>query len=104
MGGEPLFRPSGFFVVRLPLLSIDELARWGEGALAPVAVDAGDEALAAAVAADRARLVAGLRARVQDPVLREALFLASPSLDEAIATWLGGGADPSNVTGILTRY
>src|SRR5262245_45163999 len=104
MGGESLFRHSGFFVIRLPLLSIDELVRWGDGARAPAAVEQGDAALEAAVAADRERLVAGLRARVLDPVLREALFVASPSLDQGITTWLRGGADPSNVTGILARY
>jgi thiopeptide-type bacteriocin biosynthesis protein len=104
MGGEPLFRHSRFFVIRLPLLSIDELVRWGDGARAPAAVEQGDAALEAAVAADRERLVAGLRARVLDPVLREALFVASPSLDQGLTTWLRGGADPSNVTGILARY
>ena len=103
MGGEPLFRPSGFFVVRLPLLSVDELCRWSEGALAPAAVGQDDEALEAAVAADRARLSAALRARAADPVLREALFVASPSLDQAIDGWLTG-TDPGNVTGIVARY
>jgi thiopeptide-type bacteriocin biosynthesis protein len=101
--GEPLIRHSGFFVARLPLLSIDELDRWEEGAQAPQAVEHGEPALEAAVAGDRERLVARLRARVLDPALREALFVASPSLDQAIDQWLGG-ADPSNVTGILTRY
>ena len=37
--------------------------------------------------------------------MREALFVASPSLDEAVTAWLDGSAkDPGNVSGIVTRY
>ena len=104
MAGGALYSHSGFFVVRMPLLPVDELGHWGEGALAPSAARDSDEALEAAVAADRERLVARLRGHVISPVIREALFVASPSLDEAVAAWLADSASAANVTTILARY
>lgn len=97
------FDPVGPFAIRAPLLPFDTLVEWGadlEAATAP------DETLADAIARDQARLVGRLRALVTDPVVREALFCASPSLDQAIDAWL---TDPSSarargVTPILVRY
>ncbi len=80
--------PSGFFAFRTPLLPFDVLRAWGEGLGAAAAVSEGRGALEAALAADRARLVERLRALVVDPVVREALFVASPSLDDAVDAWL----------------
>jgi thiopeptide-type bacteriocin biosynthesis protein len=78
---------SGFFAVRTPLLPFDELLAWGEGLEAPAAV--GDVArLERAVALDRARLRERLRALIQRPEVREALFVASPDLDERFPVWL----------------
>jgi thiopeptide-type bacteriocin biosynthesis protein len=95
--------PSGFFAFRTPLLPFDVLARWSEGLAAPTA---SDDALADALAEDHALLVSRLRALVADPIVREALFVASPSLDDAIDAWL---KDPASerahgVAEILTRY
>jgi class I lanthipeptide synthase len=62
------FAPSGFFVLRTPLLPFDELAAWAEGA-------------------DRTELERRLREAFERPELREALHLASPQLCNALDTW-----------------
>ncbi len=101
------FEHSGFFVARTPLLPIDELAGWGRGLRAPAAAREGDDAaLGAALEHDRARLLAWLRAKAALPTVREALFVASPSLDDAVSAWLADEASPraANVPAILVRY
>ncbi|MGO8995700.1 MAG: lantibiotic dehydratase [Polyangiaceae bacterium] len=95
--------PSGFFAFRTPLLPVGMLAEWSDGVRAPTASDAD---LESAIAGDRALLVDRLRALVSDPVVREALFVASPSLDDAIGAWL---VDPKSerahgVVEIVARY
>jgi thiopeptide-type bacteriocin biosynthesis protein len=95
---------SGAFVVRSPLLpyaTLDGLDP-GRAALAAYA-DGGD--LDAAVDADLAALAETLRALLDDPVVREAIFLASPSLDERIDGWLAGedGAPVRPVLSYVTR-
>ena len=78
--------PSGFFVLRTPLLPFSELAAWGDGLEASSHV--GDpEALDEALARDRARLRERLARAAARPELREAIFLASPSLDAALEAW-----------------
>ncbi len=62
------FAPSGFFVLRTPLLPFDELEAWTEGA-------------------DRAELDRRLREAYKRPELREALYLASPQLCETLDAW-----------------
>jgi class I lanthipeptide synthase len=82
--------PSGFFVVRTPLLPIEELECWSEGLSGGAAVERAegdDAALGAALAADRERLRGRLRALCDRPEIREALFLASPSLFEGLELW-----------------
>lgn len=81
------FQDSGFFVLRTPLLPIEELLGWGEGLTACATVE-DDVRLEAALAADRALLRERLRAALARSEVREALFLASPSLDEGAAYWL----------------
>jgi thiopeptide-type bacteriocin biosynthesis protein len=76
--------PSGFFVVRTPLLPFDELAAWGADLRAGAAAA---EDLAAALAADRDLLRSRLRALAARPEIREALFIASPSLFDSLALW-----------------
>lgn len=75
-----------FFALRTPLLPADDLLRWAEGLTAAAATDR-PEALAEAVASDRATLRERLRAIVSRPEVREALFVASPSLDDSLPLW-----------------
>jgi thiopeptide-type bacteriocin biosynthesis protein len=83
---ESPFTPAGFFSYRTPLLPFEELEAFGEGLEAPAA--AGDpERLENALAADRERLRARLRALADRPEVLEAVFLASPSLHESLSLW-----------------
>ncbi|HEX4419343.1 MAG TPA: lantibiotic dehydratase family protein, partial [Kofleriaceae bacterium] len=92
-------RPTGSFVLRTPLLSRDELDRWGEGLAVPAAGD--DLAqLAAAIDADRAVLRARLVALVARPEVREAIFVASPNLEASVDAWL---AEPTTEAGQKTE-
>jgi thiopeptide-type bacteriocin biosynthesis protein len=80
------YAPSGFFALRTPLLPFDELLAWSDGL---EAASAGDPArLEAACTADRARLRQRLRTVFTRTEVREALFLASPDLEERLDLWL----------------
>jgi thiopeptide-type bacteriocin biosynthesis protein len=81
------FAPSGFFALRTPLLPFDELVAWSADLHA---ASAGDDLarLEAACAADRQRLRQCLRAAYARPEVREALFVASPDLEERFDLWL----------------
>ncbi|HKQ62734.1 MAG TPA: lantibiotic dehydratase [Candidatus Polarisedimenticolaceae bacterium] len=95
--------PSGFFVLRTPLLSFDELLAWG----APLSVpSAGDDVASLEVAAneDRARLRAGLAEVYRRPEIREALFLASSALESRLATWEPGADADQDLDLALVRY
>ncbi|HEV3231012.1 MAG TPA: lantibiotic dehydratase [Candidatus Dormibacteraeota bacterium] len=103
MSLEAKLRPAGFFALRTPLLPISEFLDWGEGLAAPAAPE-GDRA--AALKADRQTLRARLRELIARPEVREALFVASPDLDSALAAW---EADPESENGTraersLVRY
>ena len=78
--------PSGFFVLRTPLLPFDELLQWSDGLSAP-GISADPDRLKDALNEDRARLRAGLYKSVTRPEVREALFVASPDLDRSIDVW-----------------
>jgi thiopeptide-type bacteriocin biosynthesis protein len=99
-GSEPAARPaiaaiaaepSGFFAFRTPLLPYEELEAWSCGLQAPAAVLEGPadalDPLISALAADRALLRRRLAALADRPEVREALFLASPSLHEGLEGW-----------------
>lgn len=78
------YQPLPQFIVRTPVLPFDVLATWADHP-------------------DRRAL---LRALVEDPVVREALYVASPELDAQIATWL---REPESQAGVaveraLVRY
>jgi len=77
--------PSGFFVMRTPLLPHDSLVALSDGLEAGRVTD--PARLAEALAADRARLRQRLRDAIARPAIREAVFLASPSLDASLAIW-----------------
>lgn len=86
---EHEFAPSGFFALRTPLLPFDEILAFSDDLEAISAAD--DPArLEAAVAQDRCRLRRRLRALFARPEVREALFVASPSLDQRLDDWLAG--------------
>jgi thiopeptide-type bacteriocin biosynthesis protein len=86
-GGE--FAPFGFVVARTPLLPFAELEAWGGGLAAPAALAAGadPDRLRAALDDDRATLRRRLRAVVERPEVREALYVASPSLVAGLEEW-----------------
>ncbi|HEU0132025.1 MAG TPA: lantibiotic dehydratase [Mycobacteriales bacterium] len=80
------YEHSGAFVLRTPLLPVGTL-----------------DDLAAAP--DVATLAERLRAFVADPAVREAIFLASPSLDERLDRWLSGeDTDDAEVVRPLLSY
>lgn len=85
--------PASFFVIRTPLLPLDTLTRLSEGLEAPAAL-ADSDRLHDAWSRDRARVRDRLQALLRDPVIREAIFVASPDLDHAIGRWLADAADP----------
>lgn len=91
----PRYEPSGFFAFRSPLLPFDELEAWSAGLEACAALD-DPERLEPALARDRERLRAWLRQALERPEIAEALFLASPSLFDALAGWR---ADPDSRKG-----
>jgi thiopeptide-type bacteriocin biosynthesis protein len=94
--------PTGFFALRAPLLPLAELAALSLGLAAP---GTGEEALSAAVDADRALLRGRLRAAAARPEVREAIFLASPSFSTRLDAWLAAPeiADPK-IERVLYRY
>ncbi len=89
---ENSFTHSGFFALRTPLLPFDELLAWGEGLEAPAAV-ADSARLEQALVRDRQRLRDRLREVVLRAEVREALFVASPDLDERLGDGLGEQLD-----------
>ncbi len=80
------FVSSGFFALRTPLLSFDELLAWNEGLEAPASLN--NPTLEQALMRDRTRLRVRLLEVVSRGEIREALFIASPHLEEAIDVWV----------------
>ena len=123
------FIPAGFFALRTPLLSFDELLAWSDGLEGPAALNPNSEIgigsnvpshpfqtsefalddssrLDQALAADRSRLRARLHAAMARPEVREALFVASPDLEAGFDLW---SRDPESERGVgieqaLARY
>lgn len=79
--GEHL--PGSFFVYRTPLLPFDAIVSWSAG------LTGLPERVEEEMAIARKRL----RNIVAGPVVREAIFLGSPDLDQGIDAWLRGGDD-----------
>jgi len=75
-------------VLRTPLLPLAEFSRWADGG------------------ADLAALRAHLRALVEQPAIRDALFVASPDLDDSLPLWLEQPDSPrgQKVERTLVRY
>jgi len=96
-------RPSGFFVLRTPLLPLRVLSEWGEGLDAPRATDGLE--LAGALARDRERLRERLRRLTARADFSEALFVASPSLAFALEAERDGSRPHSDkVEASLVAY
>lgn len=96
-------------MLRTPLLPIDDLRRW-TGTLAVAAEldrpDASDAEIELAIAADRARLRAGIAERLESRVVLDAIHVASPDLESALHYWR---SDPDSERGrraerSLVRY
>ena len=99
------FLPSGFFACRTPLLPFTDLLAWSAGLQAPSALD-DPAALAKAVADDRQLLRERLQNALMRPEIREAIFVASPDLDDGFDRWQ---RDPESDKGLraeraLARY
>jgi thiopeptide-type bacteriocin biosynthesis protein len=88
------------------LLPFDELRNWGSDLRATDACTRGDAIDEAAWAADSAELLRRLRALVARPEVREAIFLAAPSLSHQAAAWLAMSEAHSEpkVARALVRY
>lgn len=80
------YRPADYFVLRSPLLPINEFLAWSSGTRSAAALENSTD-LDAAVAHDRALLRARLQEIVDRPDIREALFLASPDLLDGYDIW-----------------
>ena len=76
------FRPAGFFALRTPALPFDTLASWADGPSGSA------EMRGAPTGCEVAELRERLRAIVRRPEVREALFVASPTLDTQLDVWL----------------
>ncbi|HEX7166521.1 MAG TPA: lantibiotic dehydratase [Acidimicrobiales bacterium] len=93
---------SGGFVLRTPLLPWATLeSLFADLDVTPALAGAGDvdeAAIDAAAERDAERITERLRVLLADPVVREALFLASPSLSERIDRWLAGDDPEAEAT------
>ncbi len=90
----PGYQASGFFCLRTHLLPFDELLRWGAAFSRPGSGADGDlhQPLQPGDIAARNHL----RELVRRPEVREAIFVASPALDEVVDIWL---SDPGSDRG-----
>ena len=91
------FEPSGFFVMRTPLLPFDAMLKW------TTAGCASDSEAADGVANNRSetapqRLISHLRQRLDSELVREAIFLASPQLAARLDQWRSGSLDGETVS------
>ncbi|HEU4951014.1 MAG TPA: lantibiotic dehydratase [Holophagaceae bacterium] len=96
---QPAVRPASCFAFRTPLLPFATYLDWSEGLASPGAWQ-DPEALEAALAADKARLRERLRALAARPEIREAIYLASPDLEESLERWF---AEPESEKGQRTE-
>ncbi len=112
---ESQFVAADFFNWRTPLLPVSEIERWSEGLEAPLMLEGEGleekeeidrEQLSSVLERDRARLREGIANWVDQPEIREALFVASPSLLDGLERWR---TDPDSRKGkraeaALVRY
>ena len=80
---------SGFFMLRTPLLPIEELIEWSRGLQAMESLSSGDpDEFEKVWKQDVDLLRSRLRELVNRPEIRQALFVASPSLETSLKYWL----------------
>ncbi len=100
------FIHSGFFGMRTPLLPLVEMMNWSDGLSLPQANLEDSTSLDAAIASDRVVL----RRRLQDwlgkPEVKDAIYVASPSLTKSLDFWI---KEPDSERGLkversLVRY
>jgi Lantibiotic dehydratase, C terminus./Lantibiotic dehydratase, N terminus. len=80
------FAPSGFFVFRTPLLPFDDFLAWSKGLQTATSLD-NPTRFEYAFAADGQLLRARLTKIANRPEVREALFVASPHLEDSLQAW-----------------
>jgi len=95
-----------FFAFRTPLLPFDAFLSWSDGLSGAAAAPDDASRLERALASDRSLLRGRLAKLVAEPLIRDALFIASPDLDDALPAWL---EDPDSERGArveraLVRY
>lgn len=101
---NPVLQPEGFVLLRTPLLPFETFSRWSSN-LAGAASVGNDSLLEEALTCDGIRLRDGLADLFRDPLLREAIFLASPVLHSAMADWLDHDRPASDrLIASLARY
>lgn len=96
---------SGFFAIRTPLLPLAEFLAWSKELEATNALD-DEEKLKAAFERDRAGLRERLKTILLRPEIRDALFVASPNMEERFHLW---EESPDSESGrkmehVLVRY
>ena len=87
---RPQFVSSGFFVLRTPLFPYDDLQALCDGLEVPATPSEPAALLHQSLARDRGTLRDRLRSAYRRPELRDAIFLASPDVEEALGAWLEG--------------
>lgn len=98
---------SGFFVLRTPLLPIEELTGWSQGLHAAQSLSSNNSVeFESAWNQDVSLLRSRLRELVSRPEICQALYIASPSLETSMKYWL---EDPNSKKGLqaersLVRY
>ncbi|MBI1751853.1 MAG: lantibiotic dehydratase [Acidobacteria bacterium] len=98
------FHSDSRFAFRTPTLPFDVLSGWSRDLRAP---EAPWSELEGAIESDQENLRQRLREAALRPEIRDALFLASPDLDEMIDPWLQGGLPRDKRTRVeqsLVRY
>lgn len=97
-----LFSTSGFFLLRTPLLPFDDFLAWGQGLRAGKVFENSRDpgAREAAWLDDVEVLRSRLRQISNRPEIRQALFIASPSLESSISGW---GLTPDSKRGLQTE-
>jgi thiopeptide-type bacteriocin biosynthesis protein len=86
------YENAGFFVMRTPLLPYRHLFELSEGVVAKRGLAPGE--LDEQLAREQAGILRALEDMLASPTVREAIFIASPSLDAALARWQRGELEP----------